>query len=184
MPSRAKEQAKRLPVRLALLPIATVRPTRARHPDWPRCIRRGACAMGLRTPIIGRAMKVVAARSPVILIVDPDPQASNALGTALARRSGQDYRIETARSAATALHLLGRLADDHQDVALVAAELVLDGVDGVEFTEQAHVLHPRAMRALLLAMDERGTRIPFGAHPAVQRATALGRIDLTLLKGG
>ena len=32
-------------------------------------------------------------------------------------------------------------------------------------------------------MDERGTRIPFGALPAVQRATALGRIDLTLLKG-
>jgi len=27
------------------------------------------------------------------------------------------------------------------------------------------------------------TRIPFGALPAVQRATALGRIDLTLLKG-
>ena len=54
---------------------------------------------------------------------------------------------------------------------------------GVEFIEQAHALHPRAMRALLLAMDERGTRIPFGALPAVQRATALGRIDLTLLKG-
>ena len=124
-----------------------------------------------------------AARSPVILVVDPDPQASNALQTALARRFGQDYRIVTAGSADTALQTLARLADDHEDVALVAAELHLDGVDGVEFLEQAHVLHPRAMRALLLTMDERGTRIPFGALPAVQRATALGRIDLTLLKG-
>jgi thioredoxin reductase (NADPH) len=124
-----------------------------------------------------------AARSPVVLIVDPDPQANKLLETALARRFGQDYRIETAGSADTALQLLGRLADDHDDVALIAAELALDGVDGVEFIEQAHVLHPRAIRALLLAMDERGTRIPFGALPAVQRATALSRIDLTLLKG-
>jgi hypothetical protein len=68
-------------------------------------------------------------------------------------------------------------------VAPVAAELVLDGVHGVEFIEQTHALHPHAMRALLLAMDERGTGIPFAALPAVQRATALGRIDLMLLKG-
>jgi thioredoxin reductase (NADPH) len=122
-----------------------------------------------------------AAQTPVIVVVDPDPRASQVLTTALARRFGQDYRIETAGSADTALQLLGRLADDHEDVALVAAELVLDGVDGVEFIEQAHALHPRAIRALPLTMDERGTRIPFGALPAVQRATR--GIDLTLLKG-
>ena len=109
------------------------------------------------------------ARSPVVLIVDPDPHASKALEDALARRFGQDYRIETAGSADAALQLLRRLTDDHGDVALVAAELALDGVDGVEFIEQAHVLHPRAMRALLLTMDERGTRIPFGELPAIQR---------------
>jgi thioredoxin reductase (NADPH) len=123
---------------------------------------------------------IAAARTPVTVVVDPDPQASKAPEGTLARRFGQDYRIETAGSADTALHLLGRLADDHEDVGLVAAELFLDGVDGVEFIEQAHVLHPRAIRALLLAMDERRTRIPFGTLPAIQRATALGRIDLTL----
>jgi hypothetical protein len=35
----------------------------------------------------------------------------------------------------------------------------------------------------LAAAHTCGTRISFGALPAVQRATALGRIDLTLLKG-
>jgi thioredoxin reductase (NADPH) len=128
-------------------------------------------------------MTAAAAHSPVILIVDPDPQAINALETALAHRFGQDYRILTAGSADAALQTLRRLVNDHEDAALVAAELHLDGVDGVDLLERAHVLYPRAMRALLLSMDERGTRIPFGALPAVQRATALGRVDLTLLKG-
>jgi hypothetical protein len=74
--------------------------------------------------------------------------------------------------------MLTRLASDNQDVALVAAELHLEGAEGVELLERAHVLHPHAMRALLLSIDQRGTRITFGALPAVQRATALGRIDL------
>ncbi len=57
----------------------------------------------------------------------------------------------------------------------MAADLHLPGTDGVEFLERAHALHQRAIRALLDAMDSRGTRIPFGA---LQRATALARIDL------
>ena len=121
-------------------------------------------------------------RTPIILIVDPDPEASKALQTAVARRFGPDYLVLTAGSADAALQALENLALDHEDVALVAAELHLERVDGVDFLERAHVVHPRAVRALLLTMDERGTRIPFGALPAVQRATALGRIDLTLLK--
>jgi len=119
-------------------------------------------------------MTGAAARTPVILIVDPDPHASMALQTALARRFGQDYRVLTAGSADAALQALEDLAHDHADVALVAAELHLGRVDGVEFLQRAHSLHPRAGRALLLTMDERGTRIPFGALPAIQRATALG----------
>jgi len=120
---------------------------------------------------------------PVILIVDPDPVARDALEEALVRRFGRDYRVLTRASADNGLHVLEDLEHDHADVALVAAELHLAGEDGVDFLERARALHPRAIRALLLAMDERGTRIPFGALPAVQRATALGRIDLTLLKG-
>jgi len=128
-------------------------------------------------------MTDTAARSPVLLIVDPDLQARNAIETALERRFGQDYQVVTVASAEAALETLTRLASANEDVALVAAELHLEGAEGVELLERAHVLHPHAMRALLLGMDQRGTRIPFGALPAVQTATALGRIDLTLLKG-
>ena len=121
--------------------------------------------------------------SPLILIVDPDPKARSVMEDALQRRFGQDYRILTAGSAEGALQTLRQLASEREDVAIVGAELHLDDVDGVDFLERAQALHPRTMRALLLSMDERGTRIPFGALPAVQRATALGRIDLTVLKG-
>jgi thioredoxin reductase (NADPH) len=68
-------------------------------------------------------------------------------------------------------------------VALVGADLRLPGTDGVAFLERAHALHRGARRALLVAMDRRGTRIPFGALAALQRATALGRIDFWVLKG-
>jgi hypothetical protein len=36
------------------------------------------------------------------------------------------------------------------------------------------------VRGLLLAMDRRGTRIPFGVLGELQRATALGRIDFSV----
>jgi thioredoxin reductase (NADPH) len=128
-------------------------------------------------------MTGAAARPPVILIVDPDPQAGMALQTVLARRFGPDYRVLNTGSGAEALQTLENLAHDHEDVALVAAELHLGRMDGIDFLQRTHSLHPRASRALLLTMDGRGTRIPFGALPAIQHATALGRIDLTLLKG-
>jgi thioredoxin reductase (NADPH) len=79
-----------------------------------------------------------AARTPVILIVDPDLQASMVLKTALARRFGPDYRVLTAGSADEALQALEDLAHDHADVALVAAELHLERVDGVDFLQRAH----------------------------------------------
>src|ERR671939_293528 len=47
----------------------------------------------------------------------------------------------------------------------------------------ADSVHPDASRALLVPMDQHGARIPFGELPALQRATALGRIDCWILKG-
>src|SRR5689334_24454333 len=78
-------------------------------------------------PIIGDAMTDTAARSPVLLIVDPDLKARNAIQTALERRFGQDYQVVSVASAEAAHETLTGLASDHEDVALVAAELHLDG---------------------------------------------------------
>jgi thioredoxin reductase (NADPH) len=133
--------------------------------------------------MIGRAMTGTAPQPPVLLIVDPDLHGRNAIQTALERRFGQDYQILTVASSESALAALADLATAQLDLALVAAPLDLDGQDGVDLLERVHAVQPRAVRALLLSMDHRGTRIPFGTLPAVQRATALGRIDLTLLKG-
>ncbi|MEA2525240.1 MAG: thioredoxin reductase [Thermomicrobiales bacterium] len=120
---------------------------------------------------------------PVLFIADADRAARIATESALLRRFAPDYRVLTADSAQAGLDALARLAHQGDEVALVAADLRLPGMDGVGFLERARAIHRSASRALLVAMDERGTRIPFGALESIQRAMALGRIDLWVLKG-
>ena len=120
---------------------------------------------------------------PALLIVDADAQARAATESALARRFGADYHILTADAPQAGLDILEGLADRGEQVALVAADLHLAGVDGVEFLERAHLLHRDASRVLLVAMDRYHTRIPFTELATLQRATALGRIDFFVVKG-
>jgi thioredoxin reductase (NADPH) len=121
--------------------------------------------------------------SPVVFFVDADPATRVAMETVLHRRFAPDYRIEAADSAEGGLAVLDRLARAGDQVALIAADLRLPEIDGVEFLRRAHLLHPDARRMLLVAMDRRGTRIPLDDIEALQRVTALGRIDAWVLKG-
>jgi len=121
--------------------------------------------------------------NPVLFVVDADPEARAVTESALARRFGLDYRVLAADAPRGGLEALERLAAGGGDVALVAADLRLPGMDGVEFLERAHALHPRAARVLLVAMDENHTRLPFSELAALQRATALGRCDFWVAKG-
>ncbi len=120
---------------------------------------------------------------PILFVVDDDSEALGEFERALRRRYGADFRVMAERSPEVALATLERLAQRGEEVALVMADLHLPGMDGVEFLERARTLHQRAMRALLLALDQRGTRIPFSELDSLQRATALGRIDLWVVKG-
>src|SRR5919199_1270739 len=120
---------------------------------------------------------------PVLVIVDADQQARTATEAVLLRRFGADYRVMAADSAEAGGATLERLARQGAEVALIAADLNLPGMDGVDFLDGAHALHRDASRALLVPMDQHGARIPFGELPALQRATALGRIDFWILKG-
>ena len=121
---------------------------------------------------------------PVLFIADSDRAARAATESALLRRFAPDYRVLTADSAQAGLDALADLAHRGDEVTLIAADLRLPTMDGVEFLARARVLHPGASRALLVAMDRRGTRIPFGALASLQHATALGRIDFWVVKGG
>jgi thioredoxin reductase (NADPH) len=121
--------------------------------------------------------------SPVLFIVDADQEARLVTESALARRFGADYRVLAAGTAQDGLDRLQRLADRGHRVALVAADLHLPGMDGPQFLERAHVLHPGSSRVLLVSMDQYHTRIPFTELPTLQRATALGRIDFWVVKG-
>jgi thioredoxin reductase (NADPH) len=121
--------------------------------------------------------------APVLFIVDADLQARAVAESALARRFGADYRVLTADAPQPGLDALERLAERGDQVALVAADLYLPGMDGVEFLERAHLLHRGASRALLVAMDRHHTRIPLSELATLQRATALGRIDFSVVKG-
>jgi thioredoxin reductase (NADPH) len=121
--------------------------------------------------------------SPVLFLVDADPQARVVTESALDRRFGPDYRVLAADTPRGGLEALERLAAGGGDVPLVAADLRLPGMDGVEFLRRAHALHPRAARVLLMAMDQHHTQLPFSELAALRRATALGRIDLWVAKG-
>jgi thioredoxin reductase (NADPH) len=120
---------------------------------------------------------------PVLVIVDADPQARRATEVALVRRFEPDFRVVTADTPTTGLAVLEKLASQGEEVALVAADLQLPGMDGMAFLEVAQELHRHASRVLLLAMDRYHTRIPLSELATLQQATALGRIDFWIVKG-
>jgi CheY-like chemotaxis protein len=87
---------------------------------------------------------------------------------------------QRAAEATDGLAKLTGLAHGGEQVALVAADLHLPDGDGVESLERAAGLHNGVARILLFDLDEFHTRIPFRELPALQRASALGRIDSLL----
>ena len=123
------------------------------------------------------------AGAPFLVVVDADLQARGITESALLRRFGSDYQVLGVGTAKEGLDALERLRMEGGQVALVAADLHLPGIDGVEFLERAHALHRSSNRVLLVAMDEYHTRVPFTELPILQRATILGRIDFWIVKG-
>jgi thioredoxin reductase (NADPH) len=99
------------------------------------------------------------------------------------RRFGNDYRIVSAGSPREGVGMLRELAADQADVALIAADLQMAEMDGVEFLEQGRALHRDARRALLVTLNRRGTVAIVESLEALQHALALGRIDLSIPRG-
>jgi thioredoxin reductase (NADPH) len=118
---------------------------------------------------------------PGLLVVDGADGDLRLVAHALERRFGADYRVLTAAAPADALDLLARLAREGAPVALMAADLQLPDMDGVEFLRRAHVLHPHAARAVFVAMGY--STAHGGPTDPLLRALALGQIDFPILKG-
>jgi CheY-like chemotaxis protein len=76
--------------------------------------------------------RTVGSPNPVLVVVDADRQARMATEAALVRRFEPDFRVVTADSPTTGLAALEGLASDGEDVALIAADLRLPGMDGLD----------------------------------------------------
>jgi thioredoxin reductase (NADPH) len=116
-------------------------------------------------------------RRPVLLVVDDDEATRCPAVEALVRRFGADYQVLTAGTPREGLDVLERLAGERVEVTLIAADLGMSEMDGVEFLGRAHALHPDAARALLIGIDDTSADEP------IQRGAALGQFDFTLSHG-
>src|SRR5690348_2788600 len=124
-----------------------------------------------------------ATSQPVLLVVDAGDADRGITESALARRFGGDYTVIATGNAQEGFDLLSEFTVQGRDVALVAADLHLPSTGGIKFLGRAHELHPKAVRVLLVPMDEFHTRIPFTELPALQRANVPGQADYWILKG-
>jgi thioredoxin reductase (NADPH) len=112
---------------------------------------------------------------PVLFVIDDDAGVVQALRDDLGRRFGEDFRVIGESSAAAGLAALRRLADEHQQVALLVAGHGMSDMPGTEFLARAHQMHPLAKRVLLVERD-------YSARSPIVQAMMLGRADYHLLK--
>jgi thioredoxin reductase (NADPH) len=116
---------------------------------------------------------------PVILIVARDPGERTRLGEELGRYA-RDYRLEVAPGADEAVALVAALTGAGTPVAMVLADLDVDGAEGaggVDALARVRAAHRTARCVLLLEWGLRGDQMP-----AVARAVALGVVDTVLTK--
>jgi thioredoxin reductase (NADPH) len=114
--------------------------------------------------------------APVILIVDDEPHALEALRQALDRRYVADYDVVALASPAEALRRLERFRDEGRPVALVIADLWMPEMEGVELLERTRVIVPGAQRGLLVSWGDRRSA------GTILQGCALGKLENYLHK--
>ena len=128
----------------------------------------------MNTPSNGQ--QPFASENPVLLVVDSDQESLQTLTEALERRFGADYRIQSVATSQEGLDLVQALHADGDEVALIVANVWLDGMNGVGFLARAHACYPDAKRVLVSTIGDAE------AAAVRHRAMALGQIDLTVGK--
>ena len=115
-------------------------------------------------------------RKPVIMIIDDDTTSLSDMLNALARRFGQDYRVVSHLHARDAIEDLIRIRADGESVALLIADQWMPEMIGVEFLQNARLLHPEAQRALLVSWGDHK------ASSAILQGCGFGDLDNYILK--
>jgi thioredoxin reductase (NADPH) len=113
---------------------------------------------------------------PVLLLVDQDREALEALRQALERRLGADYRIVAEAQPEGGLSVLNQLRERDEQVAIIIAAHRMQCMTGERFLELAHELHPLAGRALFADAFDRA------AEQSITHSMALGRADMILVR--
>ncbi len=113
---------------------------------------------------------------PYILIIDDEPPALTAMLDALARRFGGDYQVVSHLQVSTALAELEKIKQDGNRVALIIADQWMPEMTGAEFLQRAHIVHPNAQRALLVAWGDKE------ASSIVLQACSFGQMENYILK--
>ncbi|HTP41230.1 MAG TPA: FAD-dependent oxidoreductase [Nitrospiria bacterium] len=113
---------------------------------------------------------------PVIMIVDDEPAQLTTMHGDLDRRYGGDYRVVAHAAPRTALEELEAVRAGGVQVALLIADQWMPVMNGVEFLQAAHALHPSAQRALLVNWGDKR------AMPAILQSCAFNQIENYLLK--
>ena len=107
---------------------------------------------------------------PLIMVID-DPVTVEALAGDLRRRFGGDYEVVGDSSPTGALVTLEHLKAAGESVALLIVGQWLPGVTGLEVLAQAHDLHPKARRVVLITYGDSSV------SEAILTGMTLGQID-------
>jgi thioredoxin reductase (NADPH) len=113
---------------------------------------------------------------PYIIIVDDEPSSLTAMLDALARRFGGDYQVISHLRVAAALAELEKIQQEDGQVALMIADQWMPEMTGAQFLQKAHLLHPDAQRALVVAWGDKESA------SIILNACAFGQMENYILK--
>jgi thioredoxin reductase (NADPH) len=111
--------------------------------------------------------------TPVITILDDEPQVLNAVERDLRRHYRGDYRIVKSNSGQDALEALTKLKQRNTPVALFLVDQRMPKMSGTEFLDEAAKLYPQARKVLLTAYAD--------TNAAIQSINDIG-LDYYLMK--
>ena len=114
--------------------------------------------------------------TPIIFVVDSDPDACTSVATALQRRFGADYQVWTDASPTSALARLGEACGRREPVALVIAGVTTRVSDSLAWLGRVRELCPWASRGALVSWGDGDT------FPVLREALVRGEVETYLLK--